>query len=351
MCSGFCHAGEDMRLATFSVLLAATTLSFGMGPVFAGETFEAIKAKGFVQCGVNLNAFGFSAPDTKGQWSGIDVDLCHAIAATMFGDASKVRFTPLSSAQRFTALQSGEVDVLTRSDTQTFLRGTTLGLALVGVSFYDGQGVMVPKASGIKSIKSLNGATICMKQGTTTEANVADYFNANHMSFKPLVIDGVQANEAFFSGRCDAVSDAASALAGARSEPGRNPEDYVILPELLTKEPLGPYVRRGDTEWHDLVQFTLDAMIEAEEKGITRKNVDEMRSSPSLEIQRMLGLTPGFGKALGVDDRWVYTVIKQVGNYGEIFERNLGHSSPLQLDRGINDLWTRGGLMYAIPMR
>jgi general L-amino acid transport system substrate-binding protein len=336
-------------------ILAAAALTTGLAfaaPAQAGATFDAVKAKGYVQCGVNTGVAGFSAPDSKGAWSGIDVDVCRALAAAMFGDATKVRYTSLTSQQRFTALQAGEIDVLSRNTTQTLQRDTALGLNMAGVNFYDGQGFMVHKKLGLKSAKELNGATICVQPGTTTELNLADYFRANNMSFKAVVIDKIEeVNAAFFSGRCDSFTTDASQLAAIRVSVAPVPEDYIVLPERISKEPLGPLVRHGDDQWFDLVKWVLLAMVEAEELGLTQANVDEMLKNTNPAVQRVLGISPGFGKALGVDEKWAYNIIKQVGNYGESFERNLGKGSPVKLERGLNDLWTRGGLMYAIPMR
>jgi general L-amino acid transport system substrate-binding protein len=341
-------------LGKFTVFAATAFAIFAGGatPAAAGATFDAVKAKGFVQCGVNTGVAGFSAPDSRGNWAGIDVDLCRAIAAAMFGDASKTRYTPLTPQQRFTALQSGEIDVLVRNTTQTLMRDTQLGLNLAGVNFYDGQGFMVAKKLNLKSAKELAGASVCVSPGTTGELNLADYFRANKMAFAPVVIEKLdEINAAFFAGRCDVLTIDASQLASIRITVAPNPDDYVILPERISKEPFGPYVRHGDDQWLDLVKWVLQSMIEAEELGLTQANVDEMLKSSNPAIQRVLGVTAGFGKALGVDEKWAYSIIKQVGNYGESFERNLGKESKIKLERGLNDLWTRGGLMYAIPLR
>ncbi len=318
----------------------------------AGPTFDAVKERGYVQCGFNTALAGFSAPDSKGEWQGLDVDLCRGIAAAMFGDASKFKATPLNTQQRFTALQSGEVDVLTRNTTVTLTRDTTLGLMGVGVNFYDGQGLMVRKDLGIESAKELDGATVCVQPGTTTELNLADWFRANNLSFKPVVIEKYEeVVRAFATGRCDAFTTDKSQLASTRMSQLDNPDDYIILPETLSKEPLGPMVRQGDDQWHNLVRWVLHVMIEAEEYGITSENVDEMLNSSNPAVQRILGVTPGMGKNLGVDDKWAYNIIKQVGNYGESFERNIGQNSPMKLDRGLNALWLDGGLMYGWPVR
>ena len=325
-------------------------------PAFAQQsTLDAVRSKGHVQCGVNTGLAGFSQPDSKGVWKGLDVDLCRAVAAAVFGDANKVRYTPLTAQQRFTALQSGEVDILARNTTWTITRDTSLGLNFVGVNYYDGQGFMVHRKLNVKSAKQLNGATVCVQPGTTTELNLADYFRANKMSFKPVVIEKVdEIRAAFFAGRCDVYTTDASALAATRAAnvpPPRTFDDFLILPEIISKEPLGPVVRHGDNQWADIVRWALYAMIEAEEYGINSKNVDEMLKSENPTIKRILGVTPGMGKALGVDEKWAYNIVKQVGNYGESFDRNLGPESPLKIDRGLNKLWTQGGLQYAPPIR
>ena len=333
--------------------VSAALLAAGLAaPAHAGATFDAVKAKGFVQCGVNGAVPGFSAPDSRGNWTGIDVDLCKAIAAAMFGDATKVKYTPVTAQQRFVALQSGEIDVLTRNATQTLMRDTALGFNMAGINFYDGQGFIVPKKLNVKSAKELNGATICVQPGTTTELNLADYFRSNKMTFTAVVLERVEENiAAYTSGRCDAYTTDASQLASIRATATGNPEDHIILPERISKEPLGPMVRHGDDQWFDVVKWSLAAMIEAEEMGVTQKTIFEMVKSPNPSIQRMLGVQAGFGKALGLDESWAYNIIKQVGNYGESFERNLGKESRIGLERGLNDLWFRGGLMYAIPLR
>jgi len=342
-----------MFLKSFAALAAASSMvAFASAPASAGSTFDAVKAKGFVQCAVNTGLAGFSFPDSQGKWTGLDVDLCKAIAAAMFGDAEKVKFTATTSQQRFVALQSGEVDVITRNATQTLLRDTQLGLNGAGVNFYDGQGFMVPAKSGIKSAKELNGATICVQPGTTTELNLADYFRKNRMTFKPVLIDKLdELLQAYASGRCDSYTTDSSGLAAVRAGQLSGKGEHTILPERISKEPLGPMVRHGDDQWFDLVRFVLDGMVEAEELGITQKNVDEMLKSEDPVIKRFLGVTPGYGKAAGVDEKWMYNVVKQVGNYGDSFERNVGVDTPLKLERGQNALWTNGGLMYAIPFR
>jgi general L-amino acid transport system substrate-binding protein len=329
----------------------------GFGFVFgvqaqAGPTFDKVKQAGQIVCGVNTGLAGFAQPDNQGRYTGLDVDICKALAAAVFGDAGKVKYVPLTAQQRFTALQSGEVDLLSRNTTWTLLRDTDLGLNFAAVVFYDGQGFMVPKKLGVKSAKELGGATVCVQPGTTTELNLADYFRANKMQFKPVVIEKLdEVENAFFSGRCDAYTTDRSGLAATRAARASNPDDYVILPEVISKEPLAPAVRQGDDQWKDVVTWVIYALFEAEEKGVTGKNVDEMAKSEDPTIKRLLGVTPGMGKALGVDEKWAYNAIKAVGNYGEIFERNVGEGSPLRLDRGPNNLWTQGGLIYGMPIR
>ena len=335
-----------------SFVIAALWLALGALPAHAGPTFDAVKERGQVNCGVNTGLAGFALPDDKGVWRGLDVDVCRAIAAALFGDAEKVRFVPLTAQQRFTALQSGEIDVLSRNTTWTSQRDVELGINFAGVDYYDGQGFLIAKKAGVKSAKELSGAAVCVLAGTTTELNLADYFRTNKMTFKPVVIEkNEELAQAFFSNRCDAITSDSSQLAAIRAAFAPNPDDYVILPEVISKEPLGPAVRHGDDQWFDLVKWSLFAMIQAEEKGITAQNVDTFKGTADPEIKRMLGLTPGLGKAMGIEDRWAYQIIKQVGNYGESFERNVGKGSKLKLERGLNALWSDGGLMYAMPFR
>ncbi|HIJ61309.1 MAG TPA: amino acid ABC transporter substrate-binding protein [Rhodospirillaceae bacterium] len=321
-------------------------------PAQAGQTFDAVKARGTVTCGVHTGLGGFGAPDAKGEWAGLDVDVCRAVAAAVFGDAKKVRYVPLSAQQRLTALQSGEIDLLSRNTTWTMSRDTASGLLFTAVNFYDGQGFLVNKKLGVKGAKDLNGATVCVQTGTTTELNLADFARANKIELKPVTIENFEeAANAFVSGRCDAMTSDGSQLAAIRANQTPNPDDYVILPERISKEPLATAVRQGDDQWFNIVKWTFQAMIEAEERGVTSANVDDMTKSSDPNVQRLLGVTAGMGKGLGVDDKWAYNIIKQVGNYGESFERNVGHGSKLKLDRGLNALWTRGGMMYAIPVR
>ncbi len=313
------------------------------------STLDSVRSKGFVQCGVNTGLAGFSQPDSKGVWRGVDVDVCRAVAAAVFGDAAKVRYTPLTAQQRFTALQSGEVDILSRNTTWTFTRDTSLGLNFVGVNYYDGQGFMVHRKLNVKSAKQLNGATVCVQPGTTTELNLADYFRANKMSFKPVVIEKLEeVLNAYFSGRCDAFTTDHSGLTALRGSRAPKPDEHIILPEILSKEPLGPAVRHGDDRWFDVVKWAMFAMLEAEELGITAKNVEQHAKSASPSIQRFVGASGDLGKTLGLDNRWALNIVKQVGNYAESFDANL---KPLGFERGLNRLWNQGGLMYAPPIR
>ncbi len=332
----------------FIVMLAVVIAAAGLA---SAGTLDEVKARGHLIAGVNGGVFGFSMPDDKGVWRGLDVDTARAIAAAIFGDANKVKFTALTAVQRLPALQAKEIDVLCRNTTQTLTRETTNGLNFVHVNYYDGQGFLVPKSLGIKSAKELEGATVCVLPGTTTEMNAADFFRKRAMKWKPVVIEQTaELSKAFFAGRCDCLTSDASQLAAHRSVAPK-PEDYILLPEIISKEPLCPVVRHGDDQWFDIVNFTVMALINAEEFGITSQNVDEMLKSQDPEIQRFLGVSPGMGKALGLEENWAYNIVKQVGNYGEIFERNVGVKTALGLERGLNDLWTVGGLMYAPPFR
>jgi len=334
---------------------AGLAIALASGTAMAGKDLDAIKARGALICGVPTGIAGFAVADSQGKWVGLDIDVCRAVSAAIFGDSEKVKYVPLTSQQRFTALQSSEVDLLSNNTTITLTRDTALGLAFTAITYYDGQGFMVPKKLGLKSAKELNGATVCVAPGTTTELNLADYFRANKMSFKPVVIEKVEEiRAAFFSGRCDVYTTDVSSLAATRvaNVPAPStPEDFIILPEIISKEPLGPMVRHGDNQFTDIVRWAQYAMLEAEEYGITSKNVDEMLKSENPTIKRILGVTPGMGKALGVDEKWVYNIIKQVGNYGESFDKHVGPNSPLKIDRGVNKLWTQGGLQYAPPIR
>ena len=344
-----------MRKSTIR-FLASGLLTLGVATLatsaFAGKTLDAIKQRDQVVCGVNTGLAGFSAADSQGNWVGLDVDVCKAIAAAVLGDAKKVKWVPLNAQQRFTALQSGEVDILSRNTTFTLTRDASLGLYMTAVTYYDGQGFIVPKKSKITSAKQLKNAEICVQSGTTTEKNLTDYFKSINVKMKPVVFEGFEASvKAFFSGRCQAYTTDASGLASIRNKEAPKPDDYLILPELISKEPLGPMVRRGDDEWFTIVKWTIYALLEGEEYGITQANVDQMKSSQDPPVQRILGTSEDTGKLLGLDKEWAYRAIKAVGNYGEIFERNVGPQSALKLPRGLNNLWNKGGLQYAPPIR
>ena len=333
---------------------AAVGLLTTAAPAFAGKDLDAIKQRGTLVCGVNTGLAGFSAADSQGRWSGLDVDYCRALAAAILGDANKVRYAPLTAQQRFTALQSGEIDVLSRNTTWTLTRDASLGLHFVGVNFYDGQGFMVPRSLNVKSAKELKGATVCVQSGTTTELNLTDFSRTNNLNIRPVVFEKIEAStQAYFAGRCQAYTTDASGLASIRSKEAPKPEDHVILPELISKEPLGPVIRRGDDEFFAIAKWVLNALLEAEEYGITQANVEQMRKdSKNPNVMRLLGAgTEDTGKPLGLDKEWAYRVIKAVGNYGEKFERHVGEKTPIGLPRGANALWTQGGLMYAPPVR
>lgn len=329
-------------------LLFTATLS---APVYA-STLQAIKDRGHLQCGVTTGLPGFSMPDERGNWTGIDVDTCRGMAAAIFGDANAIRFTPLSARERFTALQSGEIDVLSRNTTWTLVRDGSLGLNFTGVNYYDGQGFMVQRELDVSGPLELDGATFCIQSGTTTELNLADYFRANGLQYDALVFDtSDQTGQAFAAGRCDVLTSDISQLAALRSRLD-DPESAYILPQLISKEPLGPVVRQGDDAFFNVIKWSLFAQINAEELGVTSANVDEMLNSEDPEIQRLLG-TGGnnLGQPIGLEADWAYNIISQVGNYGEIFERNVGPNTPLGLPRGVNALWTDGGIMFAPPIR
>jgi len=338
-----------MKVFMKAALGAVVATGFA-GAAVAGS-LDDIKGKGHVQCGVSQGLPGFSTTDDQGNWTGIDVDVCRAIAAAVFGDASKAKFTPLSAKERFTALQSGEIDVLSRNTTWTMGRDTALGLNFAGVNYYDGQGFMVRKDLGVKSALELSGAAICTNTGTTTELNVADYFRANKLEYKVVAFE--KADEvvaAYDAGRCDVWTTDRSGLAANRLKLA-NPDDHMVLPEIISKEPLGPVVRQGDDQWFNIVKWVLFAMINAEELGITSANVDDKRNSDDPSAKRMLGTEGDFGSKLGLSKDWAYNAIKHVGNYSEIYEKNVGPNTPLQLERGANALWNKGGLQYAPPIR
>ncbi len=329
-------------------LLATGAPSLAQGT--GSATMDSIKSKGQLACGVSTGVAGFSLADSKGVTQGIDADTCRAVAAAVLGDANKVRFVPTTTTNRFTALQSGEIDLLVRSTTWTLGREGNLGLLFAGINFYDGTGFMVKTSAGVKSVKDLNGATICVQPGTSTELAIADYFRLNNLKFTPVLIqDLAEIQNAYLSGRCDSYSTDASGLASFRFQQGPKASEHLLLPEIISKEPLGMMVRKGDDKYFDLVRWTLFAMIQAEESGVTSKNVEEMAAkSTNPDIRRLLGAEGDLGKALGVDNKWVVNVVKQVGNYGEMFDRTVG---PLGIPRGINNLWSKGGLHYPPPIR
>jgi general L-amino acid transport system substrate-binding protein len=336
-------------MKALSIGALAAVITIAAGTAHAQSTLDAVKSKGFVQCGVNTGLAGFGAPDSQGAWKGIDIDVCRAVAAAVLGDANKVKYTPLTTQQRFTALQSGEIDILARNTTWTSSRDTSLGLDFTAVNFYDGQGFMVQKKLNVKSAKELDGATVCVQAGTTTELNMADYFRANNMKLTPVVFEKLDdAVGAYLSGRCDAYTTDRSGLASTRSSQGAKKDDHVILPEVISKEPLAPAVRQGDSKWTDIVRWSFFAMLEGEEFGLTSANIDSKMNDANPNIQRFVGKTGDMGKQLGLENNWSYNIIKQVGNYGESYDRNIG---PIGLERGVNNLWSKGGLMYAPPIR
>jgi general L-amino acid transport system substrate-binding protein len=333
-----------------NIIAAAAALSF-VGFAAQAQTLEAVKSRGTLLCGVSQGLPGFSNPDDKGNWTGIDVDVCRAVAAAIFGDDSKVKYVPLSAKERFTALQSGEIDMLSRNTTWTFTRDNSLGIDFAGVNYYDGQGFMVRKDLGVKSAKELGGAAVCTNTGTTTELNVADYFRANNMEYKVVAFE--KADEvvaAYDAGRCDVYTTDRSGLAAQRTKL-KDPDAHVVLPEIISKEPLGPAVRHGDNQWGDIVRWSLNTMIIGEELGVTSDNVDKMKSSDNPEVKRMLGQEANFGEQLGLGQDFAYNILKQVGNYAQSYNRNVGPDTPLKLDRGLNALWKDGGILYAPPFR
>jgi general L-amino acid transport system substrate-binding protein len=340
------HRLVKLALLSGFALVMSVTLALA-----ASLTLESVKARGVLNCGVNTGLAGFSAPDDKGNWTGIDADFCRAVAAAIFKDAAKVRFVPLNAKERFTALQSGEVDLLSRNTTWTMSRDTSLGMNFTGVMYYDGQAFMVRRSLGLKSVKELAGASICVQTGTTNEQNMADYFATNGIGYRPVVFERlVEVMGAYSSGRCDAFTTDSSQVISERLRLP-TPDDHVILPDLISKEPLGPAVRQGDAEWANIVRWTHYAMLNAEELGVTQENVDQMLGSSNPEIRRLLGTEGEFGKGMGLDNDWAVGVLRAAGNYGESFERNLGAGSRLKIARGKNALWRDGGLMYAPPVR
>ena len=340
---------KHLKLSLSALAIASALVA---GQAHAGKTLDAIKGRGQLVCGVNTGLAGFSQADSQGSWTGLDVDVCRAIAAAILGDGSKVKWVPLTAQQRFTALQSGEIDILSRNTTWTLTRDASLGLHFIGTTYYDGQGFMVPVKSKVKSAKSLKGATVCVQSGTTTEKNLTDYSRANKLDLKPIVFEKQEAaTGAYFSGRCVAFTTDASGLASIRNKDAKDPKEHVILPELISKEPLGPAVRRGDDEFYAIAKWVVFGLLEAEEYGINQSNVDQMKSSQDPVVMRVLGTSEDTGKLLGLDKDWMARVIKTTGNYGEIFERNVGAKTPLALPRGLNNLWSKGGLQYAPPIR
>ncbi len=339
---------KSLKLLAASSFVAAMTAA----AVAGAATLDDVKARGTLNCGVTTGLAGFAAPDDQGNWKGLDVDMCRAVAAAIFGDDKKVNFVPTNAKERFTALQSGEVDLLARNTTWTLSRDTDLGFDFIGVNYYDGQGFMVRKDLGISSATELSGASVCVQTGTTTEKNLADYFRATNMELKSVVFEtNEQARQAYDEGRCDAYTTDASGLAGERSVLAE-PDAHIILPEIISKEPLGPLVRHGDNQWGDVIRWTLNAMISAEEFGVTQANVDDMKAtSENPEVRRMLGVEDKMGEMLGLSPDWAYNIIKLVGNYGESFEANVGLKTPVGLARGLNQLWSKGGILYSPPIR
>ncbi|WP_316859447.1 amino acid ABC transporter substrate-binding protein [uncultured Cohaesibacter sp.] len=338
-----------MKKVLISVLMGS---AMAVGATAASAaTLDDVKAKGAVQCGVSQGLPGFSNPDDQGNWTGIDVDVCRAVAAAVFGDATAVKFTPLSAKERFTALQSSEIDVLSRNTTWTMTRDTSLGLNFAGVTYYDGQGFMVRESLGITSALELDGASVCTNTGTTTELNVTDYFRSHNMNLELVQFEkSDEVVQAYDSGRCDVYTTDASGLYAQRLKL-TNPDEHVVLPEIISKEPLGPVVRQGDDQWFNIVKWTLFAMVNAEELGVTSANVDEMKESTNPSIRRLVGVEGAFGEALGLSNDWAYNIVKQVGNYAEAFDKNVGPATPLKISRGVNALWSNGGFMYAPPIR
>jgi general L-amino acid transport system substrate-binding protein len=342
------------QIARRAVLAAASLAALaGTSTVALAQTrtIDTVKQRGQLVCGVNVGLGGFSAADDKGVWSGLDVDYCKAVSAAVLGDAGKVRYVPTTTKERFTALQSGEIDLLARNTTWTLSRDSSLGLSFAGINYYDGQGFIVKKAAKLKSAKELGGATVCVQTGTTTELNLADFFRTNKLQYKPLVFEKLdEALRAYQADRCDSFTTDASGLYASRLQLA-NPNDHMVLPDIISKEPLGPVVRQGDPHWLTIVKWVHFALLNAEELGVTQANVDQMAGSTNPDIRRLLGKEGDFGKGLGLDNDWAYRIVKQVGNYGEVFERNVGSGSRLKIERGLNDLWTKGGLQYAPPVR
>jgi general L-amino acid transport system substrate-binding protein len=338
-----------MRFTTS--LLSAVSATIMLAGAASAATLDDVKARGELVCGVSTGLPGFSNPNDKNEWAGIDVDVCRAVAAAVLGDASKVKYTPLTAKERFTALQSGEIDVLSRNTTWTLTRDASLGLNFAGVNYYDGQGFMVTKALGVKSALELDGAAVCIQAGTTTELNLADYFRLHNMKYSAVVFDtSDQTIKGFESGRCDMLTSDQSQLYALRIKLA-DPDSAIVLPEVISKEPLGPVVRQGDDQWFNIVKWSMYALLNAEEMGVTSANADEMKTSDNPNIKRLLGTEGEGGANLGLNADWAYQIVKQVGNYGEMFERNVGEGSPLKIGRGLNALWSNGGIQYAPPIR
>ena len=337
-----------MKLTKIALLFGLATLVPNLA---TADTLADVTKKGTLNCGVSTGIPGFSATDSKGVQKGLDVDFCRAVASAVLGDASKVKYIPLTAKERFTALQSGEVDLLARTTTWTATRDTSLGLNFAGVNYYDGQGFLVNKDLGVSSAKELDGATFCIQAGTTTELNLTDYFKANKMEYKAVTYDtSGQTIDGFKKGRCDAVTSDASQLYGLKLKMS-NPNSVIVLPEIISKEPLGPVVRQGDDNWFNVVRWTMFALLEAEELGISSSNADKMLKSENPSIKRLLGTSGKAGENLGLKSDWAYQIIKNVGNYGESFDKHVGKDSPLNINRGLNNLWNKGGLMYSMPVR
>lgn len=349
------NSDENVHLRRWLAPLAlglASLISLAAAPAHAGSIVDAVKQRGQLRCGVSTGVVGFSAPETATRWKGLDVDVCRAVAAAVLGDANKVSYVPLNAQQRFAALQSGQIDLLSRNTSWTLTRDASLGFHFVAVTYFDGQGFLIPKKLKVTSARQLKGAQVCVQAGTTTEKNLADYSRRYQLNLKPVVFDTFEAAfKAFFSGRCQAYTTDASGLASVRNKEAPKPEDYLILPELISKEPLGPMVRRGDDDWLAIVKWSVFALLEAEELGLTQANIDSRKADLDPSIQRFMGTTEDMGKLLGLDRQWAVRIVKATGNYAEIYERNVGAQSPLKLPRGLNRLWNQGGLMYPPPIR
>ncbi|MDX1669912.1 MAG: amino acid ABC transporter substrate-binding protein [Limnobacter sp.] len=342
----------NATLKRLTLALVAGFLTILCSQAWAGPVLQGVQERGHVRCGVSSGVAGFSAPNSNGEYQGLDVDICRAVAAAVLGDANAVQYTPLSSQQRFAALQADQIDLLSRNTTWTLSRDAGLGILFAAITYYDGQGILVPARFGLTSATELDGAEICVQSGTTNEKNLATFMKRNGIAAKPIVYDQFEAAyKAFFKGRCQGFSTDVSALVGLKTKQALNPEDYVVLPEVFSKEPLGPSVPDHDVAWLNVVKWTVFGMIEAEELGVSQANLQEALSGNDPALLRLLGQAENLGKPLGLPSDWMQKVISQVGNYGEVFERHLGKNSPLKLPRGLNRLWTEGGLMYAPPLR